>query len=670
MIVFTDFIRGRIWRDLSTLIIVLLAGLGAAHILVRTATYGAAIGYDSTIFLSTAINLLAGEGWRDFMGRPLILWPPLFPLLLAALGWVGIEPLAAGRWINATAFGLTILAAGGWLRSNLQARWLVLPATAIIAASWPLSHWAAHFRTEPLFVLFTLLALVQLGSFLHRGGRTPLLWGAVCTALAALTRYPGVVLIGVGVLLLLVRRAPSLATRLKDVGVFGAIASLPLAVVLTRNWAVSETLTGSRKGTGQSLADGLSQIVDGFREWVIPSHDLDGFGYLLWMAAGLVVAMEVGVVVAGRGRGGTDGGGKARPALPLFGLEPALPFGGFALAYLVFFVAVVPLIIPHGIISRFLLPVYVPLLLAAVLLLDRFLAVEAAGRRAVAKWGLASLVLLGGLAHTSLSMYSNLHLTARALEFGFGRFNVSDWESSETLNYIRSLRDHRMEGRIYSNDGEAAIMSLVCPGLAWFADRTAVPGKYLPIPRSRRWTEIEAGAHIIWFDRFYDRASFTHDDTDFRVLSGVEIVAELADGTVFRRTAAEPFDADRHRARRQRYANQLIHQADAQVRRAGWRVYRTGRRLIYRKKPCAPADVQAKFVLHVVPVDWADLPAKRKQHGFDNLDFYFDQRGERVDDQCMVIVRVPAYAINRIRIGQWIAAENRTLWETEFAPGR
>ena len=215
--------------------IAFLAILGTAHILGRTTTYGAALTVDSITFLSTATNFLAGEGWRDVRGVPLVGWPPLFPLLLAASGWVGIDPLAAGRWINATAFGLTILAAGGWLRSNLRARWLVLVATAIIATSLSLSELASYCLTDSLFALLTLLALVQLASFLHRGGRMPLLLGAVFTALAALTRWPGVVLIGVGVLVLLGRRAPPLAARLKDAGVLGAIASLPLAVVLTRN---------------------------------------------------------------------------------------------------------------------------------------------------------------------------------------------------------------------------------------------------------------------------------------------------------------------------------------------------------------------------------------------------------------------------------------------------
>ena len=411
----------RFGRDPFALLIVVLAILGTAHILVRTATYGAGIEGGAVYFFSTALNFLAGEGWRDFTGYPLVGWPPLVPLLLAASSWVGIDPLAAGRWVHAAAFGWIILAAGLYLHSHLRSRLLVLAATAILATSLPLAQFVSHFETEPLFVLFTLLALMQLASFLNRGARTSLWWAAVCAALAALTRYPGVVLIGVGVLLLLGRRTRPLAARLKDAVVFGAVSSLPLAGVLTHNWAVSGTLTGPRSGAGQSLSDGLSQVAGVFRAWVMPWDAVEWFAYLLWRTTGLstpdwfgsllwattglvVVAMVVVVVLSRKS--------------PSFGLGPALPFGVFVVAYLVFLVAVVPFTVGQIIDSRYLLPMYVPLLLAAGLLLDRFLSIKVAGRVGAAKWGLASLVLLGVFAHTGFSARENLRITTKAWGVG------------------------------------------------------------------------------------------------------------------------------------------------------------------------------------------------------------------------------------------------------------
>ena len=647
----------RFGRDPFALLIVVLAGLGTAHILVRTATYGATVITDSFHFLSTALNFLAGEGWRNFTGEPMTLWPPLFPLLLAAFGWVGVDPLEAGRWVNAVAFGLTILAAGGWLYSNLRSRWLALVATGVLTVSLPLSNWAAHFMTDPLFVLFTLLALMQLAAFLRRGARTSLWWAAFFTALAALTRYPGVVLIGVGVLLLLGWRTRSLAARLKDAVVFGAVSSLPLAGVLTRNWAISGTLTGGRSGSGQSLSDGLSQVVDGFRGWVIPPNTPDGLGYLLSIAAGLVVLAAGAVVfcrVAAYGRGGKS---------PSFGLGPVLPFGVFAAIYLVFIVVTVPLVVPWGMLARFLLPIYVPLLLTGVFLQDRLLCIEAAGWMAAGRCVVAALVLLATLAHIGFSARENLRITIQAYGGGYYSYNnTAHWQQS--LDYIRN---HHIEGRIYSNHAL----------LAWFGDRTAALGKYQQIraglPRLARdmmqWTKDGIGAHIVWFRSFGDQGFYGYDLMDIRLLPGVETVAELADGVVFRVTAAEPFDEAKHRARKQRYVQQLIERAGEPVVRADWDVYRTGRKLTYLKKPCASADTQAEFILHATPVDPADLPSHRRPYGFDSLSFYFNVRGGiRLDDQCVVSTQLPDYDISRIRVSQWSTEENRTLWETTAEP--
>ena len=234
------------------------------------------------------------------------------------------------------------------------------------------------------------------------------------------------------------------------------------------------------------------------------------------------------------------------------------------------------------------------------------------------------------------------------------------------MNYIR---DNPIDGRVYSST----------PRLAWFWDRTAAIGKHHLLPAEiHHFTSaiMEGtngdGGHVLWFRKW--EPAYDLDELDIRLLPGVEVVAELADGVVFRVTATEPFNAERHRAQKERYqeryVEQLLAQAGERVVRSGWNVYRNGRKLTYFKKPCAPADVQAKFTLHVTPVDQADLPAHRKRYGFDNLDFYFDQYGERFNDQCTVIAQLPDYAIDRIAIGQWISAEDRTLWKAEFAPSR
>ena len=91
--------------------------------------------------------------------------------------------------------------------------------------------------------------------------------------------------------------------------------------------------------------------------------------------------------------------------------------------------------------------------------------------------------------------------------------------------------------------------------------------------------------------------------------------------------------------------------------------------LIYAKNACGMNDTSAPFFLALYPVDENDLPANRKQHGFDNLDFGFYENGFwQIGERCVAIVRVPDYDIARIYTGQYIQhADGSTehLWESE-----
>ena len=56
----------------------------------------------------------------------------------------------------------------------------------------------------------------------------------------------------------------------------------------------------------------------------------------------------------------------------------------------------------------------------------------------------------------------------------------------------------------------------------------------------------------------------------------------------------------------------------------------------------------------------------RREHGFDNLDFGFDERGVIFGGKCLAGVGLPQYAIARITTGQFDGAGR--IWGVEFAP--
>ena len=90
--------------------------------------------------------------------------------------------------------------------------------------------------------------------------------------------------------------------------------------------------------------------------------------------------------------------------------------------------------------------------------------------------------------------------------------------------------------------------------------------------------------------------------------------------------------------------------------------------LLYAKAPCAAADTEATFFLHLIPQNLDDLPEWRRGHDFDNLDFQFEPNGAVFDGRCLAAVPLPEYGIARIRTGQYVP-DSGAVWEVEFAVG-
>lgn len=102
------------------------------------------------------------------------------------------------------------------------------------------------------------------------------------------------------------------------------------------------------------------------------------------------------------------------------------------------------------------------------------------------------------------------------------------------------------------------------------------------------------------------------------------------------------------------------------VVRSDFDLYLQGGALQYIKDRCDPADIEARFFLHIAPSDENDLPSDRVQHGFDNLDFIFESHGRLLDGRCVASVNLPQYDIVRIRTGQFNDSGN--IWDVNFAP--
>ena len=123
-----------------------------------------------------------------------------------------------------------------------------------------------------------------------------------------------------------------------------------------------------------------------------------------------------------------------------------------------------------------------------------------------------------------------------------------------------------------------------------------------------------------------------------------------------------------HRLGRQKHFWGNLTAAGEPVIRAKFDVYLRENLLVYSREPCARADTEVKFFLHLIPADVNDLPKNRRKYEFDNLDFNFAQVGGIAGDKCIAQVFLPDYPITRIRTGQFIP-DSGPVWEEETSVG-
>lgn len=265
---------------------------------------------DSESYLDVARALREGRGlvqmvtdfWRPALPDPLGMWPPLYPLAIAGISRLGIPLDAAARAVSAVSFvvfavAFTFLTARtiGTRRARVVAPLaLVIPGVALASGmAW----------SEPLFMALITLALMGLATVEvhpvgHRRARDIsrlAVWSGLAAGLAGLTRYPGLVLIPIGIAWFVFRSAN---LRVMIAWTIAAV-TLPLA------WAIrSVVVFGNPFGPGLppsqlGLLAVLGDLVGGLR-WALIPWPFQGIGPF---AAVLLVAWFVLVILAFTRRG-------------------------------------------------------------------------------------------------------------------------------------------------------------------------------------------------------------------------------------------------------------------------------------------------------------------------------------------------------------------------------
>lgn len=638
--------RGRLLTPLRPASYALLLAAGAALVLAREWQFGVALHSDSVFYISVARSLLAGEGFMQVVWGPMGVWPPLYPLLLAAASLFFFDPHQVAGPVNAVIFGLIVLLVGHWLRQRLESRWLALWACLATMLSFPLAQAASWAMTEPLFILMATLSLIHLDEFLKDGRRTSLLWAAAFAALTCLTRYIGVALVVASALLLLSQPGAALLQKARRIALHSLIALAPVCLWMARNYLLFGHITGKQAGVTYSisLTDFLDYVLHVLASWLHPE----------WVSKESPLAAEAALVAF---------------CLALTTVTAHLiirapdhwrgfcVFSAFALTYLGTLAATMFGVSWTFLDPRYLTPLCLPILLMSVFAADNLLRRCKAKERTRIMRHTAKFALLAPLC---LWLSYSAALQAGQIRQGLvdapeHSLTNSKWTRSQAIQYMQKTP---ADGPIYSND--------VIP-LYIHSDPTKAYSYLEPQENHlRRLTEnAESGAYIVWFYDWWIGGKLDYNDFHLRALPNAEIAADLHDGLILHLKPSERFDEAAYQAGQSERANVVINSAGRTAIRSKFTVHANQRALTYIKAPCAKADTAAKFFLHIWPAAERDLPQHRRRYGYDNLDFEFDRRGFWFAERCAARINLPEYRIVRIATGQWETGKGK-IWKGEI----
>ncbi len=630
--------------------IVAIAVLGMVLILLREINYGPGVIADGAGYLIRARRILAGPGWLVHLSGD---QPPFYPFLLALVGLPGFDLQHVAGVVNATVFGLTIMFVGLYLSTRIQSRLLWVWATLATMLSIPLTALAAQASSEPVMMLFVLLAMIHAEKFLDGSTYVSLIWAAIYSALAGLTRYMGIFVAPAIVLLLLFRRCIPISEKTRQVAIYSFISLTPICLFLLRNYLLSGLFFWNSRDwpVHSQVMENLRSWLIALASWILPVSDIWSPGTDIQRTVGFAFSAPVLLITAGylslRLSLKSDARVESNP-------NSMATFTCYSLAHIVLLVAAMSLrgLEPENA-SRYLAPVYVPLVIIVSLAVDRLLkdvgttkgGVYPAARK---DWNGSpvGIVLISSmflwLCHP---IVENARTAIVHINQGLGYLSAH-WRNSDVM---RHLKDYSVDDPIFSNERL---------GLKFAGFRTITFSTL---------DELMSGPkpplHIVYFNVWFyvhqqrrekirpSRGEMVSFHLQSGRLPGVESVFSGTDGIIHRFSLRGRSDL-----------GEIIRETKPIIRSDHYDVYLDGNQLIYVRNTTVPHDVARlnhRFFLHIVPAEDKHINRVRKWLGRQQVDWREDCSW-RSDGRCAVVVGLPAYEIRSIRTGQYLAGANKS----------
>ncbi len=422
-------------RNIDSLI---AAVAGMVIIYFFTRFNGIGISPDSVTYISTARNLTAGRGLNTFYGTPLVDFPFFYPSFLALISVITrLDTMQFGAVLNEILFGTLLYVSGCLMNAFLPApKWMKGIVLSCLVMSPCLLEVYSMIWSETLFLLLVLIFIALQYRYSKFHSVTILMALGAVAAIAGITRYAGVALMGTGGILILFDRNLLNRKKAKHLLLFSAISMSLLLLNLLRNSLIEGSFTGNRQKGITPLSQNVYFFGSVIGEWFpLPPLNHDFILIAGWVPLLVLIATLVWILARGMKKLSVE--------------KIAIVF---AAVYSLFMILSSTFSRYEQINSRLLAAIFIPLLWMGTAVLMTLIGKSSGRNRYI--WVLIAIAAAAFLQYKQWT--ADFETYDGVKDAGIPGYTETPWTASPTVVYLEHHPELFSQGRrVYSNSPDA-----------------------------------------------------------------------------------------------------------------------------------------------------------------------------------------------------------------------
>lgn len=473
--------------------------LGAGWLWFALSQHGIGLSPDSVGYLAVAQHLLEGRGFLSYRGEPFVAQPPLYPLTIATVSFLlGFTPVTSALLLNLLLFIAVAYLSGRLAFLVTKSFPISITVCASVVLGVPITWVSVFAWSEMLFIFFTILAFLNMSSFILSKDIKDLLACSFFVACSCLVRYVGFFSVLSFLLSMILLPNKKLWKKLYQVFTFSFVSLSFISFWILRNYILSETLFGPRTTASLKFYEIIFLLCDTFTSWFVIQVNIFQRGTFLFVFFAFLFVV--------------------------FTIICKHQINDPNISFLSVFTFIYPLLILISSVhfaydpidNRLLSPVFIPLVIVLLSFSHQvlYLYLKSKVSSRVQSW----LVIAGALIWFTHPVISTLTLGFEVRQEGKG-YHAVYWQTSPTLAHVRQVREQLTQRTVYTNDPE---------GLYFLAH---IRAEHLPFRFRPTWPE-PGQAYLIRFKHAY-RGECLDIIEGLRRAADIKLLAQFSDGEIY-----------------------------------------------------------------------------------------------------------------------------------------